>query len=85
MLLRVLPLLLLTLPAAAVEVELSPGADIRALTSSIGAGDTFIFVDEQLPIFSCHFEVRKHICSSCNTDRLLSAYGDKDIGVTCSP
>ena len=45
MLFRALPLLLLATPALAVEVELSPGADIRALTSSISAGDVFIFDD----------------------------------------
>jgi len=45
MLIRALPLLLLATPALAVEVELSPGADIRSLTSSISAGDVFIFED----------------------------------------
>lgn len=45
MILRCLPVLLLSLPAAAVDVKLDPGADIRGLTGSIGPGDVYTFGD----------------------------------------
>lgn len=48
--LPLLSLLVLATNAHAVEVELSPGADIRSLTASISAGDTFIFNDGEYVI-----------------------------------
>lgn len=43
--LRILPLILLPLAASAVEVDLSPGADIRSLTQSLQPGDIYTFAE----------------------------------------